>query len=255
MMHNDRRHAGDHPQAGDGVALFLGLYLGHVLGDFVFQPGRLVAAKRRRQSAVLVHTAIVTACTAIVLASNLRTVWPAVLLTGVAHFGVEQLSIGARRDPGTSGLAVFLLDQGLHAVTMGLIAAVAHTTVPAPAIALWSVTLTTLAIVCGLFTVAFGGSVLILEVQRELVGDGDRPGPILGLDFARLYGFVERAGALSVAMSLPVPVLGALAFVPRIGYAIASPPGHRRGQIAAAAAGFALCALTWALITLIGAGD
>jgi hypothetical protein len=28
------------------VGLFLDLYIGHLLGDFLFQPGKLVAAKR-----------------------------------------------------------------------------------------------------------------------------------------------------------------------------------------------------------------
>lgn len=254
MMHNDPRYGEAYPQAGDAVALFLGLYLGHVLGDFVFQPGRLVVAKRRDQRAVLLHTAIVTVCTAAVLAASLRDVWPAVLLTGVAHFGVEQMSIGARRTPTTSGLAVFLLDQGLHGVTMALVAAVAHETVPAPIIGVWPVTLATLATVCGLVTVAFGGSILVLEVQLGLHEDGGLS-PILGLDVARLYGFAERAGALLAAVVLPVPALGALAFVPRIGYAIASPRERRRRQLAAAAAGFTLCALAWMLIALVAAGN
>lgn len=255
MMHNDRRHAGDHPQAGDGVALFLGLYLGHVLGDFVFQPGRLVIAKRQYQRAVLLHTAIVTACTAAVLASSLPESWPAVLLTGVAHFGVEQMSIGARRTEKTSGLAVFLLDQGLHGVTMALVAAAAHTAVPAPIMGLWPVALSTLATVCGLLTVAFGGSILVLEVQLGLSDDDGGLSPILRLDIARLYGFAERAGALLVAVMLPMPALGTLAFVPRIGYALTLPTDRKRGQLAAAAAGSALCAVTWVLIALVGGGD
>ena len=236
------------------MALFLGLYLGHVLGDFVFQPGRLVIAKRQHQRAVLLHTGIVTACTATVLASSLRAVWPAVLLTGVAHFGVEQLSIGARRAPETSGLAVFLLDQGLHGLTMALVAAVILPAAVTPVIGVWPVTLTTLATVCGVLTAAFGGSILVLETQRAVDEDGDGPGPILSLDIARLYGFAERAVALLAAVLLPVPALGALAFVPRVGYALASPPPRRRAQLAAVAAGAALCAVAWALISL-GVGD
>lgn len=230
------------------MALFLGLYLGHVLGDFVFQPGRLVVAKRQHQRAVLLHTGIVTACTALVLASSLPTVWPAVLLAGVAHFGVEQLSIGARRTPETSGLAVFLLDQGLHGVAMALIAAVILPAVVSPMLGVLPVTLMTLATVCGVVTVAFGGSILVLETQLAIQEDGDGPGPILGLDVARLYGFAERAGALLAAVLSPVPALGALAFMPRIGYALASPPRRRRAQFAAVAAGSVLCALAWALI-------
>lgn len=101
---------------------------------------------------------------------------------------ISATSIGARRDPETSGLAVFLLDQGLHGVAMALVTAVAYATVPTPAIILWPVTLATLAIVCGVCTVALGGSILVLEVQRQVVGEGDRPDPIIGLDLARLFG-------------------------------------------------------------------
>ena len=80
-----------------GVALFLALFLGHLLGDFVFQPGRLVVAKRHGIRGMLLHTGIVTACTGAVLFGQLARAWPAVIVAALAHFGIEHLSVAARR--------------------------------------------------------------------------------------------------------------------------------------------------------------
>ncbi len=236
------------------MPLFLGLYLGHVLGDFVFQPGRLVVAKRQRQSAVVLHAAIVTACTALVLLGSLDRTWLPVLLAGVAHVGVEQVSIRARRTTWTSNLAVFLLDQGLHVAVMAVIAAFARTTLASPVIGMWAVSSDTLAALCGVFTVAFAGSIFILELQVALDSRGEGPDPILTLDGERLYGFAERGGALIAALLLPMPALGILAFAPRTLYAVLSSADHKRHQLIAAVGGFALCVAAWVLVALVGTG-
>ena len=252
MMHNDREARILIVQArGDAVALFLSLYLGHILGDFVFQPGRLVLAKRRRQSAVLMHTGIVTVCTALVLSESLRALWAAVLLTGIAHFCVEQLTIRARRLPDSSNLMVFFLDQGLHIVAIVLIA-VASGAAVTPALGPWPVSLRALAVVAGVATVAFGGSIVVFEVQvaREAVEPG--PDRILGLDGGRVYGMTERAAALLAALLLPVPALGLLAFAPRALAATFGPKDRRHQQATAVVTGLALCTFTWVLVSLVG---
>jgi Protein of unknown function (DUF3307) len=41
------------------MALFLDLLLGHMLGDFLLQPGKLVAAKRDGWRGLLLHTFVV----------------------------------------------------------------------------------------------------------------------------------------------------------------------------------------------------
>lgn len=233
------------------MAVFLGLYLGHILGDFAFQPGRLVLAKRKHLKAVLLHTSIVTACTALVMAGQLAGVWLAVLLTGLAHLGVEQLTIRARRAPSASGLAVFVLDQGLHVLSMVLIAMLLgeHAT---PMIGLWRVSTATMVAVCGVTTVALAGSIFVFEVQMVRRPLDDGPDPVLGLDLARIYGMVERAGALIAALLLPMPALGALAFLPRLAYALASPAERRHRSLSATAAGLSLCAVAWGLVMLLG---
>lgn len=231
------------------MALFLGLYLGHILGDFVFQPGRLVLAKREHQGAAVLHSGIVAACGAVVLAGEIRAVWPAVVIAGVTHLGVEQLSIGARRTGSSRGLTVFLLDQGLHVVSLAMIALLSRDSVPA-VIGTWPTSLEFLAMVCGLTTVAFAGSILVFEVQvarRDHTGTG----PILRLDGARLYGMAERAFALLLALLAPSPLLGCIVFLPRVVIAAFTNGDARTHHIVAAGVGLGLTAVAWILITSV----
>ncbi|MHB8762363.1 MAG: DUF3307 domain-containing protein [Coriobacteriia bacterium] len=231
------------------MALFLGLYLGHILGDFVFQPGRLVIAKRERLSAAVAHSAIVMLCGALALAGAIAQAWVAVLASGLVHLAVEQLSIGARRNPGATGLTVFLLDQGLHLVSLAVIAMILGTTGPY-VLAVWEVSVTTLATVCALATVAFGGSILVFEVQAASVWQ-QADATVLGLDFSRLYGMAERAGALVLALVMPLPALGALAFAPRLAYTLTRERERRAHHLPAAAIGLALTAAGWLFVTLV----
>jgi hypothetical protein len=233
--------------AGDPVALFLSLYLGHVLGDFVFQPGRLVVAKRRGVRGVAVHTAVVVACTALVGVANLGRTWPIVLLAGMTHFGVEHLTIGARRSRATSGLTVFLLDQGVHIVSLVLLVLAFNGSV-APVLFTYMVSPELLAAVCGVATVAFTGSILVFELDAARRPAGG-PAPILALDTPRLYGMAERGLSLTVALLGPVPPLGVLAFAPRLAFALTRPATQRIRHLSDAIAGLALCALVWVLIT------
>lgn len=232
------------------MALFLGLYLGHILGDFVFQPGRLVIAKRERPSAAVLHSAIVTACTALALAGALDRAWTAVVIAGITHLGVEQLSIGARRSPNSTGLTVFLLDQGLHVVSLAMIAMLSGDAVPA-VLGLWPTTPEMLAAIGGVMTVAFAGSILIFEVQMSRADRSDGQGPVLGLDLARVYGMVERAAALIAALLLSNPLLGAMAFAPRLGYAAITRSADKAPHLAAAGVGLALTAVAWILVTSV----
>jgi hypothetical protein len=232
------------------VALFLELYLGHVLGDFVLQPGRLVVAKRERQRAVLLHTAIVMTCTALVAASALSRIWPAILLTGVLHFGVEQFSIRARRGPKVPALVVFLLDQVLHVISLALIAILSGLSTT-PSVALWPVSIGLLATICALSTVAFSGSIFVFEVEMYLRPPQTTADPILRLDGSRLYGMLERGGALAASLLLPSPVLGTLAFVPRLVYSAFAPSERKLHHRTAIGAGLLLCALAWALLVAL----
>jgi hypothetical protein len=166
---------------------------------------------------------------------------------------VEHLSVRARRASDASNLAVFLLDQGIHVVSLALIALAFGRDASTPVLVLWQTTLATLATVCGVATVAFFGSILVFEIELSDAATTREGDPLLGLDVPRVYGMIERGGALAAALFLPVPVLGALAFVPRLVYAFASPPDRRNRNLIAATAGFGLCVLTWALVSALSA--
>lgn len=250
MLHNGGKARAVIPQTGDAVALFLGLYLGHILGDFVFQPGRLVIAKREHFAAAALHSAIVTACQTLVLAAVLGRAWPTIALAGLAHLGVEQLSINARRAPNATSLAVFGLDQGLHVVSLAVIAALSGLTIE-PVLGMWPTSMAVLAAVSGITTAAFGGSILVFEVQMARLQPTGAADPILRLDLPRVYGIAERGGALIAALLLPVPALGALAFVPRMAFALASRRPTRTHHYVAAIVGAGLTLLGWALVTTL----
>jgi len=237
-----------------GVALFLALFLGHLLGDFVFQPGRLVIAKRHGIQGMLLHTGIVTVCTGVVLLGQLARFWPAVAVSALAHFGIEHLSVRARRIREASGLSLFLLDQALHIVSLAIIATVTGTA-GQPMLVTQATSIAVMATSCGVVAVAFLGSILAFEVRVVTLGNDAPPEPILRLDFQRVYGFVERAGALIVSLVSPVPALAVLFFLPRAAYAISLPPAARARQMTDAAVGLVLCTIVWMLVlTLVNAG-
>ncbi len=236
------------------MALFLALLLGHLLGDFVFQPGRLVAAKRHGNRGVLLHTGIVTACTAIVLLGDISRMWPAVLLSGAAHMGIEYLTIRARKMMEASGLVLFLLDQALHVVSL-VILAVCLGGASRPFIAIWPVTLTALAATCGLVAVMFFGSILAFEVRTAALGAADSTptGPILGMDADRILGFAERGLALGISLVAPIPALGMAAFLPRIVFAMTRSTAGRARHMSDATIGLLTCTLAWLLIVAVSA--
>ncbi len=228
------------------MVLFLQLYVGHLLGDFVFQPGRLVLAKRRGAGGFALHTLVVVVCTALVMLGSLRSLWPAALVAGIAHAGIEPLTIRARNLTEASGLSLFLLDQALHVVSLVLVALV----FPAPdrtVLFVWDVTPGSLAMVAGIGTVAFFGSILAFEVRMAA---GGPPQTVIGLDARRLYGMAERSAALGIALVSPLPALGLLAFGPRILYAFISSERQRAASLLDASVGMVLCVFVWGLLVL-----
>jgi hypothetical protein len=244
-----RREAGIDPLEA-GVALFLALFLGHLLGDFVFQPGRLVVAKRHGARGMLLHTGIVTVCTALVLLGQISRFWPAAVIAALAHLGIEHLSVRARHIREASGLALFLLDQALHIVSLAIIAALMGSA-SEPMLGTWGTSNALLAAACGVVAVAFLGSILAFEVRVVAMGDDAPPEPILRLDLQRAYGFAERAGALLVGLVSPMPGLAVLLFLPRTAYALSLPPAQRIRQMTDVAVGLILCIVAWAFIVVL----
>lgn len=232
------------------MALFLRLLLGHILGDFAFQPGRLVRAKRSGFQGQALHAAIVTACTAAVLVGDLDIAWPAVLAAGVAHLAIERVSVPARNAAAHSGLLVFSLDQGLHVLSLVLIALLVPASVE-PGILGLEMSLAQLALLDAVVAAALMGSILAFEARTPARSADGGAIPVLRFDLARAYGMAERSAALLVGVLSPFPVAGLAVFVPRVLYAIAAPPEPRSRHLSEAAAGAALCTVLWFLVVAL----
>lgn len=234
------------------MALFLNLYLGHLLGDFLFQPGRLVLAKRDGVPGLLLHTGIVGATTAAVVWATLPVDWSAVVLVTGLHLVIERLTILTYLKTPTRGLFTLLFDQTLHALSIALVVWVAggwSTDVHAVTFGV-TVRTFTLAEIAGLVTVSLFGSILVYEARNALRAAHEGKGSVLRLDAARVAGVVERAGALALAVALhPAAVL--LPFLPRAAFALTRPPSERGDQLVELAAGLALVVVVYAVLVVI----
>jgi hypothetical protein len=203
--------------------VFLGLYLAHLLTDFVFQSDSLITAKKRGQlSGYAKHGAIhallavlILGCVAPSLTSSFRFYAAIAGLTAI-HLGLDCAKIGLRakkRVP--DGAGVFLGDQFFHMLTVALAAAVM---VP-PVHALWAVLLRVveqyrqpaLVVLVAYVGTIFGGGYLVRAVTkpmyREACASADG-GSGSELTNAGLYiGWLERATVLtSLVLRSPATV-------------------------------------------------
>ncbi|MBN2822950.1 MAG: DUF3307 domain-containing protein [Coriobacteriia bacterium] len=232
------------------MALFLQGYLGHLLGDFVFQPGRLVLAKRSGLPGMLLHGAIVTTFTVLAMLANISLTWPAAIAAGAAHVGIEHLTVTARRRTGASGLQLFLLDQTLHVVSLGLIALPFAGKAQGSLLG-WDMSLTAAASVCGIAAAAFMGSILSFEVYMSAMRVETPAQPVLALAWERVYGMLERGTALALALFASTPSVGVLVFLPRTVWALSRRTQARSQQMIEVAVGLVLCAVIWLAIAAL----
>jgi len=156
------------------------LLLAHVLADFVLQPDRMVANKRKPLW-FLAHIAIVL-LTAIAATGTLH---PALAALAAAHAAIDAAKLASRRNTATS----FALDQAAHLVSLAATASLAPTLVSA---GLWGglAQLPTLfALAAGaIWTVRAGGFAighLMAPWAAEITLDGLRNG-------GRAIGQLER---------------------------------------------------------------
>lgn len=233
------------------LALFLNLLLGHLLGDFVLQPGRLVIAKRDGTPGLLLHTAIVAACTLAVVSGTLAQQWPAALLAAGLHLVIERLTILTYLKTPTRGLFTLLLDQTMHGLSIALVVWLTGAwRLDAQAVTFGlTISTQTLAGVVAVLGVSLFGSILAFETVNSIAGGENAKGRVLRMDAARVAGFVERGAALIAALTLH-PALVFVPFVPRIAYAIARSDEERKRLLAEAAAGVALCIVAFVAVAL-----
>jgi hypothetical protein len=248
-------HNGDWVGRGRSVksmALFLNLYLGHLLGDFLLQPGRLVLAKRDGIAGLLTHTLIVGGATVAVLFATIRSDWPAVVLVTALHLVIERLTILTYVKTPTRGLFTLLFDQTLHMLCIAVVVWVlGGWELDASAVTFGLlVPASRLATIDGLLTVMLLGSILVFETANALRRSTDSKGRVLRLDAARVGGMLERGVGFSAAIVWH-PAAAILAFLPRLAYAATRPRGQRGEQVLNAATGLVLCAVVYSAVAAI----
>jgi hypothetical protein len=225
------------------MALFLNLYLGHLLGDFLFQPGRLVLAKREGAPGLILHTLVVAACTCAVMFATIRVEWPGVVLVAALHLVIERLTIVTYLRTPTRGLFTLLFDQTLHVLSIAVVVWLfGQWNVGTTAMTFGlPVTVVRLAVFDGLMTVMLFGSILAFETVNATQAPEDGKGRVLRLDADRLAGMAERGTAFAIAVGVH-PLLALAAFVPRLAYATTRAGHEQKRQLIVAATGVVVCA-------------
>lgn len=233
------------------MALLLELYLGHLLGDFVLQPGWLVAAKRDSVWGLLLHVAVIGACTATILGDLTLELWNVVLLSMAAHLAIEVVTVRIRESRRASGLSVFLIDQGLHILSLVALVWVSSRLMDIEHVTAFGVSLgvPTLALLCAGTAVAFMGAIVGHEAANEF-GPASKVRVILPFDLARVYGMVERSVSLLAAV-LVNPFCIAIAFVPRLIFAWRASADERAYQTIVATSGLVMVTMGWLFVVLL----
>ncbi len=233
------------------MALLMELYLGHLLGDFVLQPGWLVASKRDRVWGLLLHVAIIGACTALILGGLTYDLWNIVLLAMAAHLAIEVVTIRIRATSRISGLSVFLIDQGLHIVSLVVLVWVGSRFVNIEATEAFgrSVGVPALALACSAVAVSFMGAIVCHETVNAF-GPESKRRVLLPFDAGRVYGMLERVLALFAAVMIS-PAAIVLPFVPRVVYSMRRPADDRAYDMIVATAGLIMAAVGWAFVALV----
>jgi hypothetical protein len=201
--------------------VFLALLFAHVLGDFPLQTGSMVRGKIAfRPGSFLRHSLVhlVLAAGALMLFTPLRPVQPAaaaaLALLVLAHLALDfAKSAVVRRKPELDGAVLYVTDQLLHVVSVGLAAAVALQALP-PTVAVlrfWG-QVSDLVLVYGVvvaatvFPAGYLIRYLLRPLSRQLAASRDyqkqHVDSLEGLGNAGLYlGWLER-GLLVIAFAM-----------------------------------------------------
>ena len=180
------------------MTLLLNLYLGHLLGDFVLQPGWLVVAKRRGVSRPShPHRDHRRVHRSYPLRRTSHRSGTSCLLAMAAHLGIEVITIRMRGLERLSGLSVFLIDQAMHIISLVILVWVATPIAPVNEIKSFGLTVdpAVVALACGLIMVTFMGSIIVFEILNS-VGPDSWDRDILPWNRARILGMLERGTSL-----------------------------------------------------------
>jgi hypothetical protein len=215
------------------MSLLLRLFLGHMLGDYVFQPLRLVLMKRSGWTGVLLHVAVVVSVTALLLWPVLGHWWYWLWLVflAISHAVIDASRALYWSESDRRGLLYLTLDQGLHVAVMVAIAGLTRAAVVGyPALPMLTTSPQGDALTMYLIVFIFLlWSVPVLELETvKAFHSGERQVGVPARD--RWLGALERVGGVALMLS-GFLYLAPLAFVPRIVVQSedwrAAPLGHR----------------------------
>lgn len=100
------------------IALILQLLLAHVIGDFVFQPSKWVADKRKKKHKspyLYIHILVHAIALLIVFKFSLHY-WGAIAITLVSHYLIDLLKLFL--DQKVKNQLLFMLDQAMHLLVL-----------------------------------------------------------------------------------------------------------------------------------------
>ena len=195
------------------LQIFLALLIAHIAGDFPLQSGRMVAAKAGLELGafsrhVLIHLVLSVAALALFTTAPLWKT-PTILALALLTFGHLALDIGKsmliKWRPSLNGAAVYLADQALHVLIVGVATLVVVQIMP-PLDALWiwwlnireAILVTTVVVAATVFPTGYLIRFLLTPWSKRLAACRDNnatsDGNIDGLENAGLYlGWLERA--------------------------------------------------------------
>ncbi|MCP4705237.1 MAG: DUF3307 domain-containing protein, partial [candidate division Zixibacteria bacterium] len=102
--------------------LFLGLMLGHLVGDFVLQPYWLVIDKRNGWRGLFIHVSVVAFVTAILVWGAIPNWWVWIIVLFIGHLFIDQFRTFIFTDNTRGkGLLLLIVDQCTHVALIALI--------------------------------------------------------------------------------------------------------------------------------------
>lgn len=205
--------------------VFLRLLLGHMIGDFVFQTGRIAEMKRVGLKGLLLHIGLVMLATSVPMITFPGWI-RVVLVLGVVHLAIDAVRTYPLRQLERWGLPYFFVDQSVHVVVMALItiwAQPGYYSSPRDLLRAYSA-VDHLALALS----AFIFLVFTVPVIEALVGANSQEEssriPKVTMRM-RLLGAIERTLGLMV-MQTPWPLVTPLLFVPHFLYRLQKHSGE-----------------------------
>ena len=194
------------------MRLFLYLFLGQLVGDFLLQSSELVRLKRLKMYGLYPHVGLVAVATAAAIWGSIPVPHALILLGLVAafHLLLDRLSILAFSKTDARQVFIFMADQVAHIAVLAGMAWVFTLYGQTPVGRSWAVPLSDawLTLLCGVLAVAFGGAVFLFEVVEAVAPSDPKraEGSLMGYSVARVVGMVERAALyLSVVTGFYLP--------------------------------------------------